>query len=855
MQKIIIKYNPYKMETFLQVEGVNVCDVDDYLAIKEFIETKTPLQTWLEPIEYKDWKGLLNELTSDSYDELEIHFYGRKIDFEDLQYSFESLNKQRRVPHKISYIPDKELSDKRQKEGIDRVMKMLLSDEFKNIVQDYNKGSLLVKSYQALPEAYKKAQNKDFKVVFAGVYSSGKSTILNALIRHNILPTSDATCTSKVCRIKHDSKIGNKISLECFDSKGKSVVKKRVFDSDEACLKCINSITPINSKDSNPPSVQTIEIGVDLSHLYPSDAMSDFNLVIIDTPGSDSMASAGNTNTSDKCNMHEDITVDAITGQDKEMVVICVDALKEIPTSLGALLKRIYDEAQDDHGDFNDRFLFVLNKCDMATYNKGETITEKKKTFAETVTDTEKWGIRNAEDVNFVPRVFMLSAYVDLAIRQKAFAFSPEDCKSDPDKKNLKQAYSKFKENITEYEDPNYFLMDNCDIPQDRRMKFKEMSDNFLKEGNEAEVVRIQTGICCLESAIRDYIERYAYPFKVRALVDTFDSILKDITDWTEYKAGVLQKAVESLGEYQAQRKGAQQDAIENEKRKEGLERLKGEAEQQKRNIENINIDSSKLRGITNSFFSKIQSTECIKRSRSESGKQYSKEEIDQIVNDSYYTIASAIPELDRELSMFTSEYRNKVAVICNNLKSIARQIVNQTYNFSDYNYRNAKGIRDILNLNEDSLRDMAYQTRDYVQDMHYVKNPVKEEKYKWWQLISRFNQWLADDEILEPYGKEVYTLNEVQKYISNLQVDFTSYCSEMEQSYNEDINRIKKQARKMAGDIVLDIEMAEQRNEELKQKINNLIVNEGNSQEEIEKVKQQISLLCNLNEMLSSEV
>ena len=55
MQKIIIKYNPYKMETFLQVEGVNVCDVDDYLAIKEFIETKTPLQTWLEPIEYKDW--------------------------------------------------------------------------------------------------------------------------------------------------------------------------------------------------------------------------------------------------------------------------------------------------------------------------------------------------------------------------------------------------------------------------------------------------------------------------------------------------------------------------------------------------------------------------------------------------------------------------------------------------------------------------------------------------------------------------------------------------------------------------------------------------------------------------------
>ena len=172
MQKIKIKYNPYKMETILQVDRVNVCDVDDYIAIKEFIETKTPLQTWLEPIEYKDWKGLLNELTGDSHDKLEIHFYGRKIDFEDLRYSFESLNKERLVPHKISYLHDKELSDKRQKEGIDRVMKMLLSDEFKKIVQDYSKDSLLAKSYQALPDAYEKAQNKDFKVVFAGVYSS-----------------------------------------------------------------------------------------------------------------------------------------------------------------------------------------------------------------------------------------------------------------------------------------------------------------------------------------------------------------------------------------------------------------------------------------------------------------------------------------------------------------------------------------------------------------------------------------------------------------------------------------------------------------------------------------------------------
>ena len=46
------------METVLFVNGVNVCDnIADYGQFKEFIETHTPLQTWIEPIPYKDTQG------------------------------------------------------------------------------------------------------------------------------------------------------------------------------------------------------------------------------------------------------------------------------------------------------------------------------------------------------------------------------------------------------------------------------------------------------------------------------------------------------------------------------------------------------------------------------------------------------------------------------------------------------------------------------------------------------------------------------------------------------------------------------------------------------------------------------
>ena len=78
MQKIRISYNPYKMKTVVLVNGTNVCETDDYLQFREFIETDTPLQTWAEPIPYKNWKGIINELaTEECYDEIEILFDGR----------------------------------------------------------------------------------------------------------------------------------------------------------------------------------------------------------------------------------------------------------------------------------------------------------------------------------------------------------------------------------------------------------------------------------------------------------------------------------------------------------------------------------------------------------------------------------------------------------------------------------------------------------------------------------------------------------------------------------------------------------------------------------------------------------
>ncbi len=64
--------------------------------------------------------------------------------------------------------------------------------------------------------------------MFAGTYSSGKSSTINALIRKNLLPTASGTCTAKICRIIHSEnekcmaivkyKLNGKVKeFKCFD--------------------------------------------------------------------------------------------------------------------------------------------------------------------------------------------------------------------------------------------------------------------------------------------------------------------------------------------------------------------------------------------------------------------------------------------------------------------------------------------------------------------------------------------------------------------------------------------------------------------------------------------------------------
>lgn len=602
MRVVKMEYNPYKMKTSICIDGSDVKGTSNYRSIDDFIERRTPLQTWVEPIDYLNWPGLLNEIADpENNGEIEFCFSGRKIDFEDLKRSLEDQNKNREEGTRLSLRfrqEDPQLDDKKLSGNIEDIVKELQSDRFRELIEERSRSQTLQKKYEALETNYAKAKEREFDVVFAGVYSSGKSTLLNTLIRHNILPTSDSTCTSKNCRIKHDGSLGNKVSLLGLDEDQKVVLPKSVFDSDEACASKFMEVCPTGKVNPQYEKVTTIEIGADLSHLYPkSVSEKNFTLVLVDTPGMDSAQSIDEHGV----NQHARLAQLAITHDNsKPMVVLCADAQKYEDKSIGEFMGDIIQQSVDERGGFNDRFLFLMNKCDSLTYGNGERIEDRKAAFAQYLRDSGRWGIASEEDekriqeaAHFVPRIFPVTAIVASAIQRGADKYSGEELTKEPVKRTLCNRLEEFQKNVCRYTDSNYYLSQFCDIPAYRRVEMDTAFRKALKAGDIITATQLQCGLMSVECAIRDYIARYAYPIKVRDLLETFEDILTDVCSFKDSTVADIQRRIDKLGENDGARKEAEERKRLAAERSAKLEEAKKLIDAQLDKLDEIEFDAA----------------------------------------------------------------------------------------------------------------------------------------------------------------------------------------------------------------------------------------------------------------------
>lgn len=799
--QVKIDYNPYKMQTSMWVDGIDVMDESkgaEYKDLRELIQQGTPLQTWIEPIKYQGWKGIVNALLGEDNNEaVNVIFSGRNIDFQDLQRAINAQNNKRDVPvpAQFTFKQEKVLDDKILARNIGNVVKELRSERFQKLVKERENSEALQKKYGQMDENYKQAINTEFEIVFAGIYSSGKSTILNVLMRHGVLPTSDATCTSKNCRICHDPSVGSGISLTAYSADGKAVVPKKTFSSDAECAAFFLTICPMNKKEQNPKyaAVDTIELGADLSHLYPESVSADkFKIVLIDTPGMNSSQSSR-----DGVNLHEKVALEAIGRPTKPMVVLCAEGGKTDDVSIGTFMREITHQSEKDKGGFNDRFLFLMNKSDDLKFQNSECLEERKNAFAEYLTDASRWGTSDKKDIeaasHFVPRIFPVSALVEWAVKDGAGQYSKEALKKDTFKRVIQSTYKTFRENVTIYDDDNFCFARYCDIPEYRKQEVEAEFKQAVEDGDEDRAVHLQSGMNCVEIAIRDYIARYAYPIKVRALLESFQSILIEVDNVNQQFLKDLRKAEETQGEKYTEREGVLDEKRNLGEKRKLLEKAEKDVEERKRKLAEVRFDGGKLSASVSAFRFEVGQNPTVRFFQENEGRPIStgqktraevQQQINQLMRNLSEAFNTALNKVNDTLGTLQDDYENQLEEIFRYLTTTIRELQTAgVFDAKGYDFtRTVEWQENFANLN---VGEFAQQVQESIRDRTtrtvYKNNWKKDDYRESWNPLKKIVSLFMSDTIpkIEPVDG-YYKVDDISERIGEYYIDLAEQTEQM---------------------------------------------------------------------------
>jgi len=364
-------------------------------------------------------------------------------------------------------------------------------------------------------------------------------------------------------------------------------------------------------------AVETIEVYTDLSGLYPDDVGKDLNLVIIDTPGTDSARGNDTKKTVEESKRlsvksHIEITKDVLKSKQKEMVILVSDDKLE-DDNIVDLLNIIEESAESDDGAFNDRFLFVMNMCDSLTYsNKGETLDNYIRNFVANIQKVPN-SPRMRNIVN--PRVFPISSGVALAVAN-GYTQKPDITESMTKKEELYGYYEGFckkvyyyspqelEGNFNQYKEQimtghksykNYCLEHKSSISEAVK---REYSRKLAGELSIPERIFIHSGVPALKCAIQDYIRSYAYPIKVRQLLNCFKDILEELCKLNAVELEVLNAAKKDYSSAVTSRERAKRVRQEEEKRKILLQDVSVRMNRVNKKIEGINETITEINGI-----------------------------------------------------------------------------------------------------------------------------------------------------------------------------------------------------------------------------------------------------------------
>lgn len=314
MKTVSIKYNPYRVNTEILIDG-NPPRKNSRLVVGD-----KRLQEWIDEL-----PNILFEECSTR--EFHIVFHGTMPDYEDVIAIAEEAKK-KNINITTEHVPAKEVKDK---EGaIQEIFDAIQKGPFEELKQPD-----VVRSFEL-------AKSSDFEVNVVATMSAGKSTLINSLLAQRLMPAKQEACTATITEIKDND--ADHFSAEVFDKNGNQIEahKKLTYE--------------IMEKLNSNPDVSKIKVKGNI----PFVTADDVALVLVDTPGPNNSRDPE----------HRAATYRMLSESSKTVVLYIMNATQLAVDDDNNLLSKVAESMSVGGKQSRDRFIFVVNKLD--DFKKGE---------------------------------------------------------------------------------------------------------------------------------------------------------------------------------------------------------------------------------------------------------------------------------------------------------------------------------------------------------------------------------------------------------------------------------------------------------------------------------------------------
>ncbi len=464
MAQVYVSYNPYRMETRIDVNGRS-------------ISSDSTLYKVVKGKRLQEWVGKFPQMLKDELNtvDLDMEFYGMALDWDDFEDAFSHAKSSGIIKSlNLKFIEGKSDED--------------INDKIVGVFRDLQEGPLDDFRDPKLTRAFANINNSVFPINVIATMSSGKSTLINALLGKRLMPSKNEACTATITEILDNDR-------EIFEAV--------VYDQENVKLCEVSELTyDIMSELNDNSDVHRIVAKGNIPFL---DAQSTA-LMLVDTPGPNNSQNQAHKNT----------TYRAINNDSNNLVLYVLNGTQLSTNDDAALLSYVASQIKKGGKQVRDRFLFVINKMD--GFNPEE------EDIAKAVEAAKRYLASYGIDE---PQIFPCSAYTALNIKTYLGDIDIDNLTRSEERKLPSAARDTLPmiDKFIEYEPMHLEQYSTLSPSAQRELDYK--LSQAEKNGDTKEQALIHCGIYSIEAAITAYVKKYAKTKKIKDLVESFQEVLE----------------------------------------------------------------------------------------------------------------------------------------------------------------------------------------------------------------------------------------------------------------------------------------------------------------------------------------